>query len=252
MPASTDFSYPKDEYVTQLHNLYAELNGQDSFQPVKDWQSEKWSSTVYCSRGRLLEKAGFSQLHIADGSIEGTNASLSFMETIAYPANPKTPGYIIMTNMNERKELGKTIVFYSDLIIQNGVLQPGDSELFSSSLGKVCQKHNYDFDALNRFGAGQGLMGGTAGECGFLYFFKLKDAPFLDEIIQAVLSSFRKIVLQHKDEQAVEDDYRQMYRSRARLIEWIIAEDYGIKIARENGVPMEFIEAYAFPPVVTY
>ena len=43
-----------------------------------------------------------------------------------------------------------------------------------------------------------------------------------------------------------------MYQSRARLIEWIILEDYGIKVARENGIVSEVIEAYAFPPVIRY
>jgi len=29
-------------------------------------------------------------------------------------------------------------------------------------------------------------------------------------------------------------------------------EDYGVKVARENRIPMEVIEAYAFPPIVKY
>jgi len=48
------------------------------------------------------------------------------------------------------------------------------------------------------------------------------------------------------------EDYERMNHSRARLIEWIILEDYGTKIARENGVSSEAIEAYGFPPVIRY
>ena len=45
---------------------------------------------------------------------------------------------------------------------------------------------------------------------------------------------------------------RDTYRSRARLIDCILSDDYGIKLARENEVPIEFIDAYAFPPEVRY
>jgi hypothetical protein len=43
-----------------------------------------------------------------------------------------------------------------------------------------------------------------------------------------------------------------MNKSRARMIDWIILEDYGTKVARENGIASEAIEAYGFPPVIRY
>jgi len=48
------------------------------------------------------------------------------------------------------------------------------------------------------------------------------------------------------------EDFEKMNQSRARLIEWIILEDYGTKIARENGIAAEAIEAYGFPPIIRY
>ena len=53
-------------------------------------------------------------------------------------------------------------------------------------------------------------------------------------------------------EKPQKEDYEKMHQSRARLIEWIILEDYGVKIGRENGILSEVIEAYAFPPVIKY
>jgi hypothetical protein len=49
-----------------------------------------------------------------------------------------------------------------------------------------------------------------------------------------------------------DEDFENMKHSRPRLIEWLHMEDYGIKVARENRIPMEVIEAYAFPPIVKY
>ena len=48
------------------------------------------------------------------------------------------------------------------------------------------------------------------------------------------------------------EDFEKMNQSRARLIEWIILEDCGTKIAREDGVSSEAIEAYGFPPIIRY
>ena len=56
MGIKTDLPYPKDEYVKLLKDFYADINGVDSFDQVKNWDSEKWSATVNCSRGEVLEK----------------------------------------------------------------------------------------------------------------------------------------------------------------------------------------------------
>ena len=85
-----------------------------------------------------------------------------------------------------------------------------------------------------------------------LNFFEEKDVPFLENVIRGVLPVYKEILETTKNEQPGEDDYENMNRSRARLIEWIIVEDYGIKIARENGIPLNVIEAYGFPPVIRY
>ncbi len=252
MKITKDFPYPKDEYVQMLKDFYAGFNGPDSMQPEQEWQGDTWSSKVFCSRGSVFEKAGFSRMHIAGGTIEGVAASLSFMETIAYPANHRVPGFIIMTNMNEKEEIGRTLVFYADLIEQAGELQQEDRELFSGTVKSVCDRYGHDFNEMNGFAAGQNLLGGIAAEAGFLYFFQENDVPFCEEIIRAMLGAYEDIVERRKDESAGDHYVSLANRNRARLVEWIIRDDYGIKIAKENGVPMEFIEAYAFPPVVRY
>ena len=55
-----------------------------------------------------------------------------------------------------------------------------------------------------------------------------------------------------RNETTQKEDFEKMNQSRARLIEWIILEDYGTKIARENGASSEAIEAYGFPPIIRY
>ena len=39
-----------------------------------------------------------------------------------------------------------------------------------------------------------------------------------------------------------------MQDSRKKIVAWILAEDYGVKVARQNNIPLEVMESYGFPP----
>jgi coproporphyrinogen III oxidase len=99
---------------------------------------------------------------------------------------------------------------------------------------------------------GRSLLGGNGGECGLLNFFEEKDIPFLEDLIKGILPAYRNILEKTQNDTPQKEDFEKMNQSRARLIEWIILEDYGTKIARENGIASEAIEAYGFPPVIRY
>ena len=36
--------------------------------------------------------------------------------------------------------------------------------------------------------------------------------------------------------------------ARKKIVEWMLTEDYGVKVARQNNIPVEVMEAYGFPP----
>ncbi len=40
---------------------------------------------------------------------------------------------------------------------------------------------------------------------------------------------------------------KNMYASRARFVEWMIADSLGTKIMRENNIPLHIIEVSSFP-----
>jgi len=248
----SDLPYPKEEYALLLKNFYGSINGMGSFDPVRKWEKEKWSATVNCSRGTILKKAGFAQMCLKGGVINNNPADLMFLETIAYPLNPKVPGFIMMTNMNETEAMGKIIVFYCDLMIQDGGACAEEKELFSALIKNCCEKHGHDYEEHRAMIVGRGFLGGNGGECGFLNFFQEGAVPFFEEVMKGVLAVYRDIITKKQGAIPEKEDYEKMHRSRARLIEWIILEDYGIQVARENGILSEVIEAYAFPPVIRY
>ena len=244
MIIKSDLPYPKDDYVQLLKDFYADINGAVSFDLVKEWQDDKWSATVNCSRGKVLEKAGFARVHLVGGVINESPADISLFETLAYPANPRIPGFIIMTNMNSTEAMGKVAVFYTDLIIQDGASHDEEKNF--------CEKHGHNIEEHRAMLTGGRTLGGNGGECGLLNFFEEKDTPFLEDLIKEVLPAYRNIIEKGKNNIPQKEDYEKMHQSRARLIEWIILEDYGVKVARENGILSEVIEAYAFPPSIEY
>jgi len=252
MTTQNDFAYPRPSLFQTLHDFYSEINGPASLEAARTWEVGHWSARVECSRGSVLKKAGFCRLDIAGGRINESPGSLTLLQTLAYPADPRVPGFIIMTNTNKTEAAGTVLVFYCDLFLQNDGGHEEAKQILAEALQPVCAKHGHDFAAYNEFLAGKGLLGGSSAECGLLYFFEGKDRLLLEELIMAALTAYRAVLALSRAGHSGRGDVESMHRRRARMVEWINMDDYGVKIARENGIPLEVIESYAFPPEVCY
>lgn len=247
-----NFPFPKPEYMQHLRDFYLSVNGENSFTPDRHYNGDNWTGQVICSRGEPIEKAGFSWLELKQGVMNEEKADITLFETLAHPLNPLIPGFIIMTNMNESPSAGRMIVFYSDLILLDGNPHDEGRSVFSEAVSSVCSRHNHDYEAYRAFTAEYELLGGYAACCGFLNFFTEEDIPFLDEMIFASISAYGKILNQQTNVSPRQEDFERANTARARMVDWILSKDYGVKLARENELPMEMIEAYGFPPVVKY
>ncbi len=247
-----NFPFPKPEYIQHLRDFYESLNGKESFLPDRQYSGENWSAKVLCSRGDTIEKAGFSWLELKQGLMNEEKADITLFETLAHPLNPCTPGFIIMTNMNESQSAGRMIVFYTDLIIMDERPHDEDKKIFGDVVSSVCKRYNHDYEEYRNFTSGYELLGGYAACCGFLNFFMEEDVQFLDEMIKAAISAYGKVLNKQNNSLPQEEDFNKANTARARMVDWILSKDYGIKLARENQIPIEMIEAYGFPPVVKY
>lgn len=248
----TDFSYPRDEYPDIVRAFYADIDGADAAGPVKESEADHWHCRAQVSRGGVLEKAGHSMLHITDGRIYGSPGSIKFFETLAYPTNPRVPGFIFLMNWNRTEARGTSIVLYTDIFFPTGTPNPAARQRFADGLERVYERHGRDFATRYKAEPGR-ILAGIAAECGIMDFFPGTDAdPFLDDLLPAALAAYREILDLSVDDESTVDDVAAMFRHRARLVEWLTVEDIGIQFARASGVPLSIIEAYGYPPVVRY
>ncbi|MFW2404422.1 MAG: hypothetical protein ACN4GT_06615 [Gammaproteobacteria bacterium] len=248
----TDFELPRDDYPDIVREYYAGINGVDAAQPPREAEADNWHCRSQVSRGAVLEKAGYSLLHITEGRIYNSPGSIKFFETLAYPANPRVPGFVFLANLNQTEKAGKSIVLYTDIFFQDGEPNEASREIFAAHLQPVYARHGHDFAKRYKGEAGR-ILAGIGGESGVMDFMQEADAdPFLDEIMQAALSAYRDVIDATSDLEAVDEHFAAMHRHRARLVEWLTMEDIGIRFAIESGVPLSLIESYGYPPVVRY
>ena len=248
MTTKTAFLFPTQDHLGACRKFYESVNGQASFEQARHWQSDIYSAEVHCSAGAVLEKAGLAMMHMSGGMVEGASADLILLQTLAWPANPCIPGFIIMASTSKLEEQNVMVTFYTDLIIQNAVSDQGDKDILTAALSQVCNRYGQNIDEYQSFLAGRGMLGGCAAECGILYFFEESDAVLLGDIIQAVLKAYRQIIDSKALLKPAETDFTAMRDSRKKIVEWILTEDYGVKVARQNNIPIEVMEAYGFPP----
>ena len=248
MTQKNNFVFPRIENLEFIKKCYADINGAQSFLPVKNWQTDVWTAEVQCSCGTVLKKAGLAVVEMTGGRVEGAAADMTLLQTLAWPVNPRIPGLIIMASTSRIEEQNVMVTVYIDLIIQNGALNQNDKDMLTAALKTVCDRHGQSLDEYQSFLAGRGMLGGCAAECGILYFFEESDAALLEEMMQESLKAYQQIINSNAGTTPAADDFVKMQDARKKIVEWMLTEDYGVKVARQNNIPVEVIEAYGFPP----
>jgi hypothetical protein len=231
---------------------FAFLNGKTSFDPTKEWQLSKGWVQVWCSRGKVLEKAGIGGIYQEEVKEKDNFYCMSHFEVVVYPRNPHCPIFICLLNEREGKKGDKKIIFLTDLIHQSSTTPSNDITHFQKKIMNICDKYAVNYHQINKTLPRQSFAGKGAQVGVFSSYFSEKDIPFLLEIFNLSVKAVMELFDERKKEVGREDDYKEMNESRARLMEWIIADDPGVQIARQNGVSLEMIGAFSFPPMVKY
>ena len=223
------------------------MNGADSFKSTVK-KDGVWEASIHSSSGAVFEKATVALVEVCGGSVEGAPTDITLLQSFAWPVNPHTPGMIIMASASSTEGADPIITFYTDLIIQNKSVRQEDKDSFSAELAAACQLHGQDIAEYQALMVGRGMLGECAAECGMLYFFEQSDAALLADLLQAPLKAYTRIIGSAAAAPAP-GDFAAMKINRKKIIDWMITQDYGFKVSRQNNIPMEVIEAYGFPPI---
>ena len=103
------FRFPGADSLEAMRETYALINGSDSFEKEKVWETETWSVSSLVSRGRVLEKAGIGRVTMPGGEVEGIPTDIQLLQTIAWPAHPCAPGLIIMASTSRMQPFSLAI-----------------------------------------------------------------------------------------------------------------------------------------------
>ena len=240
------FSFPPPGQLEAIRTFYAGINGNDSFDAKTEQASGVWSAEVHCSRGPILEKAGMAMVEMRGGTVDGASADIRLLQTLAWPVSADVPGLIIMASTSRMEGGDVIITFYADLIAQNGTAGESDKQAFTAAMRTACEKQGRDLAEYQAFLTGRGMLGACAAECGMLYFFEESDVAFLDDCIKAALQAYRSILNSAGSRAGGDKDL--MAECRKKIKEWMVTQDYGVKVARQNGIPDDLMGIYGFPP----
>lgn len=247
MPKNS-FIFPQQRHLEAVTAGLAGIIGRDSFKKSLR-QGGAWEAEIYLCASDVFKKASVARVDLCGGSVEGVPTDITLLQAFAWPAGPNRPAMIIMASASSSEGGDPIITFFTDLIVQAGSIRQADREAFSAALAAACQRHGQDIAEYQALLAGRGMLGERAAECGMLYFFEQSDAALLEDLVRAPLGAYAAIVGSEAGPAAPED-VAAMHSNRKKIIDWMLTQDYGVKVSRQNGIPMEVIEAYGFPPAV--
>jgi hypothetical protein len=241
------FLFPQQHDLENIKTFLAEIGGAAFYKP-EIRHGDVWEAEIHSSSGSIFDKTTVARIDVCGGSVEGVSTDIILLQAFAWPANPHLPGVIIMASSSSTEGGDPIITFFTDLIMQSDTVRQKDKDVFTARLAEACQRHGQDIDECQALMAGRGMLGECAGECGMLYFFEQSDADLLADILLAPLKAYA-LIISTAAATPTPGDFTLMKNNRKKIIEWMLTQDYGVKVSLQNKIPIEVIEAYAFPPI---
>ena len=225
------------------HSWCKALNG-DQFQKKKVWKLPKGHIEALLWNNEAIPKTGLSFLEREGTYRVGLNI---------YVHNPMIPDgsfAVLLAQQDDVSFIGGVLELFPTVSIEK------DIDGFRSSLNKIAQRHRMDSDHLR-----QGLLGAFAegekgtnlgAEAGFnFYRAGLEVTPdnliFAQETFEKALVEYKAIVEKRKDK-VMRTSFKAKKLSWQKHLRFMKEDDIGIKMALEQGLPIDFFEFSTFPP----
>ena len=233
----------------EASSLWLSKTCQTDLKEVKTWSLANGKITALCFRTKDNPKAGLSILKREDKNETTYRVGLNI-----YPKNPRVPDgsfAVLLSRQEEFGFIGGVIELFPTVKIDD------DIEKFKYNMKEVAQKHGQNYETCSK-----GLVGAfrlkdseknLGAEAGFNFYRSDMDATFQNimfakEAYLKALEIYKSIMLERMHQYEVEDPPEKEPFWQKHL-QYMKNEDVGIKLALEQGIPMDFFKFSTFPPV---
>ena len=212
------------------------------------WPLSNGEITALCFSTWDIPKAGLSILKREDRNEFTCRVGLNI-----YIRNPKVPDgsfAILLYRQQESGFVGGVIELFPVVRIDR------DIELFKNKMKEVARKHKQNYEVCSKGLVGAFRLKGSdenlGAEAGFNFYRSGMEANpqnilFAKEAFISALGVYNDIIIERTHEQQVEDILGKEPFWEKHL-QYMTEEDVGIKMASEQGIPMDFFKFSAFPP----
>ncbi|MFC1591431.1 hypothetical protein ACFL43_02785 [Thermodesulfobacteriota bacterium] len=216
---------------------------------VRTWSLSNGEITSLCFSNNAIPKGGVSILQREDKNESTYRVGLNI-----YIQNPRVPDgsfAVLLSNQEEFGFIGGVIELFPAIRIG------ADIEMFRHKMQMVAQKHEQDYESCRKGLSGAFRLKGSdenlGAEAGFNFYrsgleANFQNIVFAQEAFLKALDAYKSIAVKSGHTHGVENPHAKEPFWRKHL-QYMQKEDVGIKMALEQGIPLEFFEFSAFPPV---
>ena len=219
----------------------------------KKWEVPMGSWEVWVVRGKVLEKAALTRICLeAKHPDTGELTRFDVLQSHVYPASPGIPILLfIIEHIAAREDK-----FAGILDVAPAGARVKDLNFLRDGIKNIVGRHNGDYDALRQkcenmykldqwekaVNAGIGIFLGPAAD----QFELIKEAGL--HWLRAYFTVVEKLVKESTEANAT----TLMNSARTRILEYCLIGEGSIKIATQQGIPLEAMTLGLFAPTIRY
>jgi hypothetical protein len=219
------------------------VNGGQS--PIKKvWNLPNGSIEAFVWNNQAIPKTGLSFIEMEGTLRVGLNIY------VRSPVIPDGSFAVLLAQQEDLRFIGGVLELFPTVSIEE------DIDGFRTALNKITKNHKMDSDQLRQGLVGAFSVGGEeknlGAEAGFNFYRAGLDATsenliFAQEAFIRSLEEYQAI-LKKREASPITTSFKEKELSWEKHLRFMKEDDIGIKMALEQGLPMDFFSFSTFPP----
>ncbi|RMF96705.1 MAG: coproporphyrinogen III oxidase, partial [Candidatus Schekmanbacteria bacterium] len=246
-----DFDNYMEKTKKKAIRIFSEIDKKSKIDS-KRWNIADGFMEVNTIRGKILEKMGISDTRFTTVIPRyNENTTVRVFEICSHTYNPEVPVGTLSLRLLKRKKKCR-LMGHTDL---SPFLESNEERaLFIKSIKNLCRKYNKNYEELNE--KLRGLFYSIyrnkqrGGGIGIAFDLSQKEFPFLKDVGETFIRTYKKIVERTKDKKLNKKAREAMLLARGQWVEFNLVEDKGFVAGIKIGIPPEAMILQTLPPLV--